>query len=83
MEKIYKNVNKELLGYIKNNVFPEYDKNDKGHGILHILEVIRRSFELKKSLSIDHLDDDLIFAIASILAWFSAAAVSASSYAIR
>ena len=27
------------------NIFPEYQKNDGGHNITHILEVIRRSFE--------------------------------------
>ena len=61
----YKSVNKELTDYIKDKIFPEYAKNDKGHGILHILEVIRRSFELKESLNLDYLDDDMIFAIAS------------------
>lgn len=61
----YKNVNKDLIKYIKDNIFPEYDKNDKGHGILHILEVIRRSFELKQSLNLDYLNDDMIFAIAA------------------
>ncbi len=61
----YKNVNKDLIDYIKKNIFPEYEKNDKGHGILHILEVIRRSFELKESLHLDHLDDNMIFAIAA------------------
>ena len=61
----YKNVNKGLTDYIEDNILPEYDKNDKGHGILHILEVIRRSFELKESLNLDYLDDDMIFAIAS------------------
>ena len=65
MKLEYKNVNKELINYIKENILPEYDKNDKGHGILHILEVIRRSFELKESLNLDYLDDDMIFAIAS------------------
>lgn len=61
----YKNVSKDLVKYIRENIFPEYAKNDKGHGILHILEVIRRSFELKDSLHLDHLDDDMIFAIAA------------------
>ena len=65
MKLEYPNVSKELIDYIKENIFPEYDKNDKGHGILHILEVIRRSFELKESLNLDYLDDDMIFAIAS------------------
>ena len=65
METIYKNVNSDLIKFIKQNVFPEYDKNDKGHAILHILEVIRRSFELKKTLNLSHLDDNIIFTIAS------------------
>ena len=65
MKLEYKNVSKELINYIKENILPEYDKNDKGHGILHILEVIRRSFELKESLNLDYLDDNMIFAIAS------------------
>ncbi len=65
MEINYKKVNTELIKYIKENILPEYDKNDKGHGILHILEVIRRSFELKESLNLDYLDDDMIFSIAS------------------
>lgn len=59
-----KNVNPELKAYVEKNIFPEYEKNDKGHGILHILEVIRRAFELKESLSLG-LDDDMIFAMAA------------------
>ena len=59
-----KNVNEKLKKYIYNFIFPEYDKNDKGHGIVHIFEVIRRSFELNSSLCLN-LNDDLIFTIAS------------------
>ena len=59
-----KNVNHELRDYIFDKIFPEYEKNDKGHGILHILEVIRRSFELNNTLGLS-LDDDMIFAIAA------------------
>jgi len=29
-------LNKELVSYIENNVFPNYEKNDKGHQIEHI-----------------------------------------------
>ncbi len=65
MKNTYKNVSEDLIKYIQENIFPEYDKNDKGHGILHILEVIRRSFELKESLKLEDLDDDMIFAIAA------------------
>lgn len=65
MKLNYKNVDKQLIDYVRENILPEYNKNDKGHGILHILEVIRRSFELKESLKLDNLDDNMIFAIAS------------------
>ncbi len=57
-------VEPELKKYILNNIFPEYSKNDKGHGILHILEVIRRSFALNQNLNLG-LDKNMIFAIAS------------------
>ena len=30
------NINKELKEYIEKDVFPEYDKNEVGHGIEHI-----------------------------------------------
>lgn len=61
----YKNINKDLAKYINEKIFPEYSKNDKGHGLLHILEVIRRSFELKESLKLDYLDNNIIYTIAS------------------
>ncbi len=64
LEFYTQNVNSELKQYIFDNIFPEYNKNDKGHGILHILEVIRRSFELNFSLSLG-LNDNLIFTIAA------------------
>ena len=57
-------VNPSLKKYIKENVFPQYEKNDKGHGILHILEVIRRSFTLNQNLNLE-LDKNMIYAIAS------------------
>ena len=63
-ENFTKNVNVDLKKYIKTNIFPEYEKNDKGHGILHILEVIRRAFELNKSKNLN-LDENMIYAIAS------------------
>lgn len=59
------NINPELIHYVEENIFPEYNKNDKGHGILHILEVVRRSFELKNSLNLDYLDDNMVFVIAA------------------
>ena len=64
IEQNTKEVNPELKKYIKENVFPKYEKNDKGHGILHILEVIRRSFELNKNLNLG-LDKNMIYAISA------------------
>lgn len=63
-EDYIQNVNTKLKNYIENNIFPEYEKNDKGHGIFHIIEVIRRAFELNKSLNLN-LNENIIFAIAS------------------
>ncbi len=59
-----KNVNRELKEYIIKKVFPRYDKNDLGHNLLHILEVIRRCFALNDTFKL-HLDDNMIFAMAS------------------
>ncbi|HIT71734.1 MAG TPA: HD domain-containing protein [Candidatus Scatovivens faecipullorum] len=57
-----KNVNPELKKYIESNIFPEYEKNDQGHGILHIREVIRRGFALNSTLKLG-LDENMIYAI--------------------
>lgn len=46
-------VNEELKTYIKNNIFPQYDKNDSAHKIDHIHYVISRCFELCKDKTID------------------------------
>lgn len=57
-----KNVNPELKKYIERNIFPEYEKNDQGYGILHIREVIRRGFALNSTLKLG-LDENMIYAI--------------------
>lgn len=59
-----KNVNSELKEYIHKFIFPEYNKNDNAHGIIHIKEVIRRSFALKETLKLK-LNDNIIYTIAS------------------
>lgn len=59
-----KGVNKKLVQYVEKNIFPEYEKNDQGHGILHIKEVIRRSFALNDTFKL-HLDANMIYAIAA------------------
>ena len=63
-----KNVRPEIKRYIEEKIFPEYEKNDQGHGILHIREVIRRSFALKDTLKLD-LNDDMIYVIAACHDW--------------
>jgi len=64
IERYTLEVNPELKKYINDNIFPQYEKNDKGHGLLHILEVIRRSFALNQNLNLE-LDKNMIYAIAS------------------
>ena len=64
IDKFTKNVNPSLKEYIYLNIFPEYKKNDKGHNLIHILEVIRRAFELNKNLNLN-LNEDLIFTISA------------------
>ena len=52
IEYYTKDVDPRLKEYIKERIFPEYDKNDKGHGIVHIKEVIRRSFALNDTFKL-------------------------------
>ncbi len=63
-----KNVRQDLKSYIEEHIFPEYEKNDGGHNIAHILEVIRRSFALNETFKLG-LDDNMIYAIASCHDW--------------
>lgn len=58
------NINKELKKYIEDNIFPIYDKNEKGHGIEHIKYVIKRSFQLVKENNLD-VNYDMVYTIAS------------------
>lgn len=59
-----KDVNKELKKYIEEEIFPQYEVNDKAHGIIHIREVIRRSFALNETFNLG-LDLNMIYAIAA------------------
>ena len=67
-EECTKEVSIELKKYVEEKIFPEYSKNDQGHGILHIQEVIRRSFALKDTLKLN-LDDDMVYVIAACHDW--------------
>ena len=59
-----KMVNPALKKYIRDKVFPDYNLNDGGHNIYHILEVIRRSFALNDTFKLG-LNPDMIYAIAA------------------
>ncbi len=55
-------INKELVKYIENKIFPLYDRNEEGHGIGHIKTVIKRSLELAKKQDVNM---DMVYTIAS------------------
>lgn len=59
-----KSVNKKLVKYVEEHIFPQYEPNDKAHGIVHIREVIRRAFALNDTFKLN-LDKNMIYAIAS------------------
>lgn len=56
-------MDKELIDYIQNNIFPEYSKNDSGHGIEHINYVISRCFRFAKQF--DNIDLNVLYTIAA------------------
>lgn len=58
------NINRELQDYIENNIFLEYEKNEKGHGVDHIKYVIMRSFQLIEENNLD-VNPDMVYTIAS------------------
>lgn len=57
-------INNELINYVENNIFKEYDKNEKAHGIDHIKYVIDRSFELVNENNID-VNYNMVYVIAA------------------
>ena len=56
-------INKELKEYIEKYVFPEYRKNESGHGIEHIKNVIKRS--LKFAEQVEDIDINMVYTIAA------------------
>ena len=63
-----KNVDPRIKRYVEGIIFPQYARNDQGHGIIHIKEVIRRSFALNDTLKLG-LDDNLMYTIAACHDW--------------
>lgn len=64
MKKYFEKIDKKVKEYIENNVLPEYDKNEQGHGINHIEYVIRRSFELIEQNNLE-VDINMVYVIAT------------------
>ena len=48
-----KKINNDLKQYIETQVFPQYNKNEAGHGINHIKTVIERSMKFAKDYDVD------------------------------
>ena len=58
-----KTLNNELKKYIENNILPIYEKNDKGHSLLHIKYVIERCFLFADQFS--SINMDMLYTIAA------------------
>jgi uncharacterized protein len=55
-------MNKNLTKYIEEKIFPEYSKNEEGHGISHIKTVIERSKKLSVNLDVNQ---DIVYTVAA------------------
>lgn len=49
----FSKLNQELIEYIETQVFPQYSKNEEGHGLNHIKTVIERSLKFAKDYDVD------------------------------
>ncbi len=56
-------MNNNLKEYIENYIFPEYSKNDSGHGIEHINYVIDRCFKFARQF--ENIDFDMLYTAAA------------------
>ena len=58
-------VNPKITKYIEENILTKYSKNNYGgHGKDHILEVIKRSFEIIDEFNLD-VNHDIIYVVAA------------------
>ncbi len=62
-EKKTSRINPKLKEYVEREIFPEYEKNDKGHDINHIVQVLKRSFALSKQL--EDINLNMVYVIAA------------------
>lgn len=57
-----KNIDKELIKYIEEEIFPLYSKNEEGHGIKHIKTVIERNLKFAKEYDVNL---DIVYTVAA------------------
>ena len=57
-------INVSLKKYIEETLFPEYNKNERGHDIKHIQDVIRRSFKLIDQNKLD-VNENIVYVVAA------------------
>ena len=57
-------LNENIVKYIEEKIFPQYDTNIGGHGIEHIKNVINRSFELNELFHLN-LNPNMVCVIAA------------------
>ncbi len=62
-EKKISRINSELKEYVETAIFPQYEQNEDGHDINHIVQVLRRSFSLSKGL--ENINLNMVYAIAA------------------
>ena len=62
-KELLRNVRPELIEYIENKIFPQYELNDEGHQMPHIEYVIRRCIEF--SHQFEGLDEEICFVMAA------------------
>lgn len=56
-------VNKDLIQYIDEDIFPSYYKNDLGHNLEHIMYVINRS--MKFAEEVPNINYDMVYTVAA------------------
>ena len=56
-------INKDLENYIKNEILPQYEKNDNGHSLEHIDYVLKRCFKFAEQFQ--NIDFNILYTIAT------------------
>ncbi len=56
-------INKDLEKYIKNEILPQYEKNDSGHSLEHIDYVLKRCFKFSEQFG--NIDFNILYTIAT------------------